>query len=127
MESPDSRSSHEVIFKQARERIELAYDKAVKQGLQNPVVLVLDLRDSIARGIAGTSGRDQRIDDVVAEAERRGVTPLSLWHLPGDVAAKLLANFPDVAAQVRKAPQQPAFYTVLVATGAVSLLLTPCP
>jgi hypothetical protein len=127
MANPDWKSNHEVIFKQATERIELAYEKAKKQGLQNPVVLVLDLRDGIARRIAGTSGRDQRIDDVVAQAESRGVAPLGIWHLPADVAAKLLAEFPDLAAKLREVPSQQAFYTVLVAEEGASLVLTPCP
>jgi hypothetical protein len=90
-------------------------------------VVVLDLQDSLARGIAGMSGRDQRIDAVVAEAKSRGVAPLGIWHLPSDVAAKLMADFPDIAAQLHEMPQQPAFYTVLVAAGGASLVLTPCP
>jgi hypothetical protein len=127
MESPDCISSRKVIFKQATERIELAYEKAVKQGLQNPVVLALDLRDDIARRIADASGRDQRTDAVVAEAERRGVAPLGVWHLPGEVAAKLLADFPDVAAMLREIPQQGAFFAVVVAEKGASLALMPCP
>lgn len=127
MESPDSMSTHEVIFKQARERIELAYDKAMKQGLQNPTVLALDLQDDLARGIAGMTGRDQRIDAVIAEAKSRWVTPLGVWHLPSDVAAKLVVDFPDVAAQLCEVPPHGTFYTVLVAEKSVSLVLTPCP
>ena len=127
MENLDCISSHEAIFKQATERIELAYEKAVKQGLQNPVVLALDLRDDIARRIAGTSGRDQWADAVVAEAERRGVTTLGIWHLPGRVAAKLLADFPDVAAMLSEEAPPGAFYTVAVAEKGASLVLMPCP
>jgi hypothetical protein len=127
MESPDPRNSHRVIFKQMTERIELAYETAVKQGLQNPMVLVLDLHDENARKIADTSGRNQRTDEVVAEAERRGVVPLGIWHLPSDVAARWLADFPDVVAQLHEIPPPSTFYTVMLAAGAVSLVLTPCP
>ena len=111
-----------------RERIELAYEKAVSEGLRNPVVLALDLQDDTARRVAETSGRDQRIDDVVAEAEKRGgLRPLGIRHLPGDVAAKALATFPDVAASLNEMLPPWTFYTVVVAAGSASLALTPCP
>ena len=128
MQSPDSKTTHEIILKRAWERIELAYEKAVSEGLRNPVVLVLDLQDDTARRVAEASGHDQRIDDVVAEAEKRGdLDRLAFGICPAMSPPSALAAFPDVAASLNEMLPPWTFYTVVVAAGSASLAVTPCP
>jgi hypothetical protein len=82
MQNENWTDATESIFKQVRERIEFAAEKARQQKLENAVVLVLDLSDDNAMQIALTSGRDARIEEVRDEALSRGVTPIGVWHLP---------------------------------------------
>ena len=106
MKRPAWKALHEVIFKQARERIELAHTKAVQQGLLNPVVLALDLQDGIARKIADTSGRAQRTDEVVAEARRRRVTPFGR-RLQPDAHPSADADQRNILRPIRFNPGRP--------------------
>ena len=57
------------------ERIEHAYVAAVNAGDPDPAVLLLDLRDDLARRIAANALSRTDIDGLVAEKGRSGLIP----------------------------------------------------
>lgn len=84
---------HHLLVHQNRERIELAATQAFEQQLENPVVLLLDMDDPVARAIVETAGLQTRIEPIVAENQRREVVTVLISHLPGDSAHNLLQNY----------------------------------
>lgn len=129
MQRSDWRDLHDTLFKQAKERIELAYVKAAKKGMRNPVVLLLDLSDDMARGILESQGGGQMAHDLCAEAEKRGIVPICCVGWPRDATAGLLAEvdgIPNITDRLRETLPA-SFYTVLLAGGNISVKETPCP
>ena len=85
-----TRQWFEHLMKTSIERVEVAWLKARRDGLEHPTVLVLDLDDPTARKICSTADREDEAERFIANAERQQSAPIMLWHLPGAVAADLL-------------------------------------
>ena len=121
----DWMASHEVLYRQARERIEIAFCKAKRKQIEEPVILVLNLRDKTARQIAYLTGREADVDAQIREADKRGVEPLVLWHIPNEYAKKIAYGSSEVAVALEDDVGPDAFHTVVVADGSVSVYVTP--
>lgn len=117
------------LLRLATERAETAYLKAVRQGLRNPAVLVLDVSSPKARAIARTSGRHCDVHRLREKARRAGGAPVAVWSLSGRVAADLLpSENRDTADVLREWPAEGppnTFPVVVVGAGIVSLAAMP--
>jgi len=128
MASGDWMELHKLLLQQNRERIEVAYLKAREKQIEHPVVVLLDLRDPEALQIAYTTGRQADIDAQVAEAERREVVPVVLWHIPVDFAQRLFAS----RLAVRESLVTPTnagevYHVVVVSGGGISTCVIGAP
>lgn len=66
----------------AIERIEVAYLKSVRDGLENPAIFLLELADPTARAIVRTADREDETARHLERYRHEDVTPIALWHMP---------------------------------------------
>jgi len=82
----------ESLLHESTEKVEMRWIWARSQGVDRPVVLLLDARDAHGRAILETSGESERIGAYVATGVRRGLVPTMSWGLPPDLAQELISR-----------------------------------
>lgn len=112
-----------------RERIELAYVKAQAKGLDDPIILVLDLQDDGAARLAHSTGLPwEQIERSREECERADVVPTQVLAVPRQAVTCLVgpaaSNGPKEIAQ----PNPPGtFRVVAIASNGNSFVDFPAP
>jgi hypothetical protein len=118
----------DVLIHQNRERIEFAAATAIQHQYAEPVVLLLDLNDDVARAIVSYSGREAEMHVSAREYQQRGLTPVVVWPLPGRVAAGVLeTDLPGFAEGLGTLPSAKSFHLIVVACGVTGLVQLELP
>lgn len=128
MEPDDLVTYHEHMRVQNQEKIEIAYLSALKKGIADPTVLVLDIRSTQGQAILSVAIDKERIKAHLLEADERELEPIVTWNIPTSVAADLLdAEWPDVAQELRELSRHGTFPFACISKFGVSLGLCPIP
>jgi len=124
---PDLLRLHAAYIAKAREWAEVSLLKATRDGATEPLVLMLDPLDAVARRIADAAGDAADNERAVEEAARRGVYPIFTWGVPRAYAAELLArDLPEVAeAILGPHPFGDGYLIIVVAGGGASPIVMP--
>lgn len=122
MEEPQN-STHPELLRLNRERIEVSYLVGVREGYQNPTVLLLDPDDAIARQILEAMGVVPKVDAVAAEKAKQGVSTYVAVPVTADWAGRAFngLGFPDVHPSLSGMTEN-LFGVIIVADGAVSVV-----
>lgn len=119
------------LLRRATERIEIAFIKAVRQSIENPAVVLLELEDPTAQWIIRTTVREAEAERMIERCRGQDITPIALWRMTADEAADLLP--PDHEAAIhglrRWATCGPPgmFPVVVVGRGGIGLIAFPIP
>lgn len=97
------------------ELISSAYLKAVDKNMEEPVVFLLDLDDSVARSLAVAAQRDDKMENFIKEVHAIGGAPFVARHMSAAHAARLLERFDsELANVVRRHTSPEGSFTVVV-------------
>lgn len=122
---------HHYLVRQATERIETAYLNAIKQEIHNPAVFVMDQSSELAQVITGSVDRKAEEKRFIKRAQQNDGIPVSLWHLPADVAAGTLpGGLDDLAAFLlswNSSSNPECFPVIVVDHEGVTVLPFPVP
>jgi hypothetical protein len=104
------------IVREHLERIEVSYLKALRDGADDPAVLLLDPLVAEARRIADAACNAHSVARLVETARERDCCAILTWGVPRAFAAELLsANFPDVAVAIlRPGAAADSYWTIAV-------------
>lgn len=112
-----------------RERIEFSYEKARAGGLENPVILVLDLLDDRAARMSQMAGVSwDQIERCREEGRCLDVVPVYVLPVPADAALCVVGPSTPKSPQGVVRPSAPGtFRVVAVAAGGNSFADFPLP
>ncbi len=112
-----------------RERVEFAYEKARRQGIEDPVILVLDLQDDRAARLAQQTGLDWAlIERWRAECARCDVVPTQVISAPRwAVMCVVGPTTPNSPQGIAKPNAADTFRVVAIAAGGNSFADFPVP
>jgi hypothetical protein len=112
-----------------RERIEFSYEKARGQGLEEAVILVLDLRDDRAARISQMAGvSSEQIERCRAECDRLDVVPVFVTAVPPTAAMCVVGPSTPKSPQGIAKPCAPgSFRVIAIAAGGNSFADFPVP
>lgn len=80
---PEGAAYRRQLLLHNRERVEFAYEKAVTQGIEEPIILVLDLMDERAAGLAQLTGLSwETIERWQDECRQKDVVPTQILAAP---------------------------------------------
>src|SRR3954451_24515503 len=103
-------------------RIEFTYREALRRGVEDPAVLMIDPSDESAAAIAKAAGLSDVIAGLLGEGRRRGKSLLLTHGTARARAVELLARgFPDVAAEVALPNDRAGSYPVIVVSGGAAV------
>ena len=126
MTDPDTFHFNESLVRQLIERIEMNYERAVRRGDEDPIVLVLELLDPIACVIVERCGAGERIAGTIAEAKIRRATPAVVIGLPAEAANSITHGLVhDFAASLARMPAGEGFPVAVVSRVGASLYRMP--
>ncbi len=129
--APDGRGTEyrRQLLLHNRERIEFSYEKARAGGLENPVILVLDLFDDRAARMSQMSGVSwEQIERCRAEGHRLEVVPVYVFPVPPSAALCVVGPSTPKSPQGIVKPGAPGtFRVVAVAAGGNSFADFPLP
>jgi hypothetical protein len=118
----DSPCTCEELFLLGQGRAVSRWREALASGVDDPVVLILDLRDGDGRWVAESLGRAPEVAEHVDEARRLDGVPLLITGVPRRVARCVLeALSPGVTETFDAADPASGFLVAVVAGGRVSL------
>ena len=119
--------THEILYRQSLEHLEVAYLKSRQQGQDDVVFTLIDFSDPLGEKIANEIGVLERAQSHIREAVKRGHRSLGTsWDTRPNVQG-LFSELPEVVELLNKQPTFGNFHTLIVAEGAVSLRETPLP
>jgi hypothetical protein len=112
-----------------RERIEFSYEKALRNGLEQPVILVLDLMDARAACLSQKLGVAwEQIARCREECRRHDVVPVQVVAAPPDAALCLVGpTTPNSPLGIAKPNPAGTFRVVAIAAGGNSFADFPLP
>jgi len=112
-----------------RERIEFSYEKARRNGLDGPVILVLDLMDGRAACLSQKLGVEwEQIARCREECRRHDVVPVQVIAAPPGAALCLVGpTTPNSPAGIAKPNPPGTFRVVAIAAGGNSFADFPLP
>jgi hypothetical protein len=112
-----------------RERIEFAYDKAQSDGIDDAVVLVLDLSDDRAARLAQLAGLHlEQIERWREECARREVVPTQILAAPRWAALTVVGPMtPNSALGIIQSSPPDTFRVVAIASGGNAFADFPMP
>jgi len=112
-----------------RERIELAYVKAQAKGLDDPVILVLDLQDDGAARLAQLTGVSwEQIEQLRKQCDRADVVPTQVLAVPrGTVSCVVGSTAPNGSKGIAQPNQPGTFRVVAIASSGNSFADFPAP
>jgi hypothetical protein len=119
------------MLRRATEQVEVAYLKAVRQSIENPTVVLLELEDATAQQIIRTTVREAEAERMIERCRGQDITPIALWRMTADEAADLLP--PDHEAAMHglrtwaTCGPPGMFPVVVVGRGAIGLIPFPIP
>ena len=100
---------------------------AERSGLDNPVIVVADLRDPIAYQLATPLVSTEKIDALIAKERNAGRIPTLIFASPRDAFIELTdVSHPNTSATLRKLPENDRWFPV-IAIGAGGLTLVTMP
>jgi hypothetical protein len=116
----------EKLARQDREKIEMNYDRALARGDVDPVVLLFDSSDALARAILDWHDQSERVAAMVAEAARRGGTPVVISGLPRRDALRITQDsFPGLQREFDAKDPGAGYHVVVIAAGGAMVLVMP--
>ncbi len=112
-----------------RERIEFAYEKAVAAGMDDPVVLVLDLHDEQANRLAVLAGVPaEHVHRFLEECGRSESVPTQIMVAPRWAVLAVVGPMTPGSPQGILKPNPPATFRVLaLAAGGIAFADFPLP
>jgi len=112
-----------------RERIEFSYEKALAGGLDNPVILVLDLLDDRAARMSHMAGVSwEQIERCREEGRRLEVVPVYVFPVPPSAAMCVVGpSTPRSPLGIVKPAAPGTFRVVAIAAGGNSFADFPLP
>ncbi len=121
----------EYLLRLSTERAEAAYLKSKQQKHCNPVVLILDLDDRVAREITRTTKRHEEMGRFIRRGRQQNGSPIVIWHMPSEYAVDLLSrsntDISDTLSRWEVDGLQNRFPVVVVSAGMVSTAAMPIP
>lgn len=129
--SQENLSHHEFLLRISAERVEVAYLKSMQQKHCNPVVLILDLDDRVARDITRTTKRHEEMDRLISHGQQQNGSPIVIWQMPAEHAVDLLSrsniDISDTLSRWEVDGFQNRFPVIVVGAGMVSTAAMPIP
>ena len=118
------------LLEESLELVLSVYHSAVRDGLHEPVVILLDCEDSIggqiARGWLGSTAVDEAIDDQRVDDPSGETTTVFARAFPlSECAKEIPAVFPYLAPIFAQALPADGFLAISVASGGASALTVP--
>lgn len=122
--------NQEWLLKASTERYEVAYLKARRKGLKDPVIFLLDLRDAYACDLVRSMTDGAALDESLKRADR-GVLPIMTTFMSLASATALLAkDFGDICHGLKTWPfydEELGAPVVVIGNGVVSLASCQMP
>jgi hypothetical protein len=119
--------THEVFYRQAYERIEIAYLKAQQHGILDVVLTLMDFSDPLAEQIGKAIGvLDTAKGQIALATHRGGISLATSWGTRASIRS-IFEDYPVVAEMLTRRPSPGTFHTLIVADGGVSLRETKIP
>ncbi len=120
----------QALLEDSLELVRSVYDSAVREAVDEPVVILLDCEDSIggqiARGWLGSGAVDQAIKDQRADDPSGETTTVFARAFPlAECARQVPAVFPYLAPIFEQALSADGFLAISVAAGGASALTVP--
>jgi hypothetical protein len=114
------------FVRQNRERIEVALSRALKRGVEQPIVLALDLYDPLGLAITEAADGGVELQRHLREAENRGMSPQLIWGLPGRTARSYVGQVNMAVAGLLQDAAPSGMYQVLaIGDGELSIVTLP--
>jgi hypothetical protein len=112
-----------------RERIEFAYEKAKKDGVDDPVIIVLDLQDERAANMAYLMGLPkEQVAQRLIQCAKRATTPALILTAPRWAALAVVGPMTPNSSQGIVQPNQPdTFRVIVIAAGGNAFADVPTP
>lgn len=112
-----------------RERIEFSYEKACRQGLEDAIILVLDLSDNRAACMSRMTGVSwEQIEQSRQECDRLGVVPVQVISIPRSAAMCIVGpSTPRSPLGVARPTPPDMFRVIAIAAGGNSFADFPLP
>jgi len=116
------------LLKSNAERIEHAYRVASQTGRPDSVVMVLDVRDPKARGIAEALTSRAEVERVIESRQRDGLVPTEVLATTRESALNVLtAITPSVGELLAKSSPAGSFLVEVIAQGGNLVVKRPIP
>jgi len=110
------------------ERIELAYEQAIRSGVDRPVVFVFDIADDIGRLMAQDLAGAEVVKKQRDIADRNGVNMCFILALPLDTARQVVSKWPCKSkSSLDAAVPSGEFPVVIMSHGGVTWTRRRCP
>ena len=112
-----------------REKIEMTYERACNEKMEDPVILVLDLDDPFASSVAKLGGlTSDRLDACRERCRSFGITPTQIVAAPRwAVIAVVGPSTPNSLAGILKPSPPGSFRVVAIAAGGNAFADFPLP
>ena len=120
----------QALLEDSLELVRSVYDSAVREAIDEPVVILLDCEDSIggqiARGWLGSTAVDEAIDDQRVDDPSGETTTVFARAFPlAECARQIPAVFPYLTPIFAQALPTDGFLAISVASGGASALTVP--
>ncbi len=120
METPAARERHRLILANC-ERIEYLYEDAVKEGISDPLIYLLDIRDPSAKAMAEDWAGKESVEAHIKEAKNKGTDHCLLLRFAKADAIKLVASWPWRGKTLLNSPlPRGVFYVVALGGGGIT-------
>jgi len=122
---------HEHLIKMSTERIEVAYLKAVRKCIEQPVVFLLNLMDPFAQEITQKIDREAALKEMLSKADGVAYIPTCTLYVPTEAAPKFLPTddketMPVLQNWATFAPTG-TFPLIVVGVRVITLVIFPIP
>ena len=120
----------QALLEDSLELVRSVYDSAVREAVDEPVVILLDCEDSIggqiARGWLGSAAVDEAIEDQRADDPSGETTTVFARAIPlAECARQIPAVFPYLAPIFAQTLSADGFLAISIAAGGASALTVP--
>ncbi|MCD4728496.1 MAG: hypothetical protein K8R46_12585 [Pirellulales bacterium] len=120
MDTPATRERHRLI-RTNYERIEYLYEDSVREGVADPLIFLLDIRDPSAKAMAEDWAGKEVVEGHVIEAKAKEVDHCLLLRFAREDAIKLVAPWPWKGKTLLNTSLPPGvFYIVALGGGGIT-------